>query len=176
MKKDKKYQEKYKQLKHQVQKEQRHAYNTYIEKLILDLPTNIQIKVLITNRNRKNSCLVSATSCPSFFKLSVLSDFMKEKSFFGFDWLLKLWSGSFVGRSRIIFSIPRQHQRQNTKRSSKFNSSNLNHHFSKITSDWLHTIWLETCKCCTKVLWWRMIVFLDVDSRPCSECYLLIQW
>ena len=25
---------------HQVQKEQRHAYNTYIEKLILDLPTN----------------------------------------------------------------------------------------------------------------------------------------
>ena len=35
-------------------------------------------------------CLVSATSCPSFFKgatplLSVLSDFMKEKSFFGFD-------------------------------------------------------------------------------------------
>jgi hypothetical protein len=27
-------------LKHQVQKEQRHAYNTYIEKLILDLPTN----------------------------------------------------------------------------------------------------------------------------------------
>ena len=55
MKKDKKYQEKYKQLKHQVQKEQRHAYNTYIEKLILDLPTNIQIKVLITNRNRKNS-------------------------------------------------------------------------------------------------------------------------
>ena len=40
MKKDKKYKEKYKQLKHQVQKEQRHAYNTYIEKLILDLPTN----------------------------------------------------------------------------------------------------------------------------------------
>ena len=38
--KDKKYKEKYKQLKHQVQKEQRHAYNTYIEKLILDLPTN----------------------------------------------------------------------------------------------------------------------------------------
>ena len=37
MKKDKKYKEKYKQLKHQVQKEQRHAYNTYIEKLILDL-------------------------------------------------------------------------------------------------------------------------------------------
>ena len=35
-------------------------------------------------------CLVSATSCPSFFKgatplLSVLSDYMKEKSFFGFD-------------------------------------------------------------------------------------------
>jgi flavin-dependent dehydrogenase len=29
MKKDKKYKEKYKQLKHQVQKEQRHAYNTY---------------------------------------------------------------------------------------------------------------------------------------------------
>jgi hypothetical protein len=63
-------------------------------------------------------CLVSATSCPSFFKgapplLSVLSDFMKEKSFFGFE-------------------------RQNTKRSSKFYSSNLNHHFSKITSDWLH--------------------------------------
>jgi hypothetical protein len=27
-------------LKHQVQKEQRHAYNTYIEKLNLDLPTN----------------------------------------------------------------------------------------------------------------------------------------
>jgi hypothetical protein len=26
--------------KHQVQKEQRHAHNTYIEKLILDLPTN----------------------------------------------------------------------------------------------------------------------------------------
>ena len=53
-------------------------------------------------------CLVSATSCPSFFKgatplLSVLSDFMKEKSFFGFDWLLKLWSGLFVGRSRIDF-------------------------------------------------------------------------
>jgi hypothetical protein len=41
MKKDKKYKEKYKQLKHQVQKEQRHAYNTYIEKLILDLPTNV---------------------------------------------------------------------------------------------------------------------------------------
>jgi hypothetical protein len=40
MKKDKKYKEKYKQLKHQVQKEQRHAYNTYIEKLILDLLTN----------------------------------------------------------------------------------------------------------------------------------------
>jgi bacterioferritin (cytochrome b1) len=40
MKKDKKYKEKYKRLKHQVQKEQRHAYNTYIEKLILDLPTN----------------------------------------------------------------------------------------------------------------------------------------
>jgi bacterioferritin (cytochrome b1) len=40
MKKDKKYKEKYKQLKHQVQKEQRHAYNTYIEKIILDLPTN----------------------------------------------------------------------------------------------------------------------------------------
>jgi hypothetical protein len=39
MKKDKKYKEKYKQLKHQVQKEQRHAYNTYIEKLILNLPT-----------------------------------------------------------------------------------------------------------------------------------------
>jgi hypothetical protein len=43
--KDKKYKEKYKQLKYQVQKEvlvtsQRHAYNTYIEKLILDLPTN----------------------------------------------------------------------------------------------------------------------------------------
>jgi hypothetical protein len=37
MKKDKKYKEKYKRLKHQVQKEQRHAYNTYIEKLILDL-------------------------------------------------------------------------------------------------------------------------------------------
>jgi hypothetical protein len=55
-------------------------------------------------------CVVSATSCPSFFKgatplLSVLSNFMKEKSFFGFDWLLKLWSGSFVGRSRINFSI-----------------------------------------------------------------------
>jgi hypothetical protein len=55
-------------------------------------------------------CLVSATSCPSFFKgapplLSVLSDSMKEKSCFGFDWLLKLWSGSFVGRSRINFSI-----------------------------------------------------------------------
>jgi hypothetical protein len=30
MKKDKKYKEKYKQLKHQVQEEQRHAYNTYI--------------------------------------------------------------------------------------------------------------------------------------------------
>ena len=35
-------------------------------------------------------CLVSATSCPYFFKgatplLSVLSDFMKEKSFFGFN-------------------------------------------------------------------------------------------
>ena len=40
MKKDKQYKEIYKQLKHQVQKEQRHAYNTYIEKLILDLPTN----------------------------------------------------------------------------------------------------------------------------------------
>ena len=40
MKKDKKYKEKYKELKHQVQKEQRHAYNTYIEILILDLPTN----------------------------------------------------------------------------------------------------------------------------------------
>jgi hypothetical protein len=40
MKKDKKYKEKYKQLKHQVQKEQRHAYNTYIDKFILDLPTN----------------------------------------------------------------------------------------------------------------------------------------
>jgi hypothetical protein len=40
MKKDKTYKEKYKQLKHQVQKEQRHAHNTYIEKLILDLPTN----------------------------------------------------------------------------------------------------------------------------------------
>ena len=40
MKKDKKYKEKYKQLKHQVQEEQRHAYNTYIEKLILDLLTN----------------------------------------------------------------------------------------------------------------------------------------
>jgi hypothetical protein len=38
MKKDKKYKEKYKHLKHQVQKEQRHVYNTYIEKLILDLP------------------------------------------------------------------------------------------------------------------------------------------
>ena len=40
-------------------------------------------------------CIVSATSCPSFFKgatplLSVLSDFMKKKSFFGFDWSLKL--------------------------------------------------------------------------------------
>jgi hypothetical protein len=31
--KDKKYKEKYKQLKHQVQKEQRYAYNTYIEKI-----------------------------------------------------------------------------------------------------------------------------------------------
>jgi DNA-binding cell septation regulator SpoVG len=30
MKKEKKYKEKYKQLKHQVQKEQRHAYNTFI--------------------------------------------------------------------------------------------------------------------------------------------------
>ena len=40
MKKDKKYKKKNKQLKHQVQKEQRHAYNTYIDKLILDLPTN----------------------------------------------------------------------------------------------------------------------------------------
>jgi hypothetical protein len=34
--------------------------------------------------------ILTATSCPSFFKgatplLSVLSDFMKEKSFFGFD-------------------------------------------------------------------------------------------
>jgi hypothetical protein len=37
---NKKYKKKYKQLKHQVQKEQRHAYNTYIDKLILDLPTN----------------------------------------------------------------------------------------------------------------------------------------
>ena len=40
MKKDKKYKEKYKQLKHQVQKEQRHVYTTYIEKIILDLPPN----------------------------------------------------------------------------------------------------------------------------------------
>ena len=40
MKKEKKYKEKYKQLKHQVQKEQRHVYNTYIEKIILDLPRN----------------------------------------------------------------------------------------------------------------------------------------
>jgi hypothetical protein len=82
MKKDKKYKKKYKQLKHQVQKEQRHAYNTYIDKLILDL------KIFAF-------CLVSATSCPSFIKgatplLSALSDFMKEKSFFGFDCLLKL--------------------------------------------------------------------------------------
>jgi hypothetical protein len=43
MKKDKKYKKKYKQLKHQVQKEQRHAYNTYIDKLILDLPTNVPL-------------------------------------------------------------------------------------------------------------------------------------
>jgi hypothetical protein len=40
VKKEKQYKEKYKQLKHQVQKEQRNVYNTYIEKLILDLPTN----------------------------------------------------------------------------------------------------------------------------------------
>ena len=40
MKKEKQYKEKYKQLKHQVQKEQRNVYNTYIEKIILDLPTN----------------------------------------------------------------------------------------------------------------------------------------
>ena len=32
MKKDKKYKEKYRELKHQVQKEQRHTYNTYFEK------------------------------------------------------------------------------------------------------------------------------------------------
>jgi hypothetical protein len=40
VKKEKQYKEKYKQLKHQVQKEQRNVYNTYIEKIILDLPTN----------------------------------------------------------------------------------------------------------------------------------------
>jgi hypothetical protein len=39
VKKENKYKEKYKQLKHQVQKDQRHVYNTYIEKNILDLPT-----------------------------------------------------------------------------------------------------------------------------------------
>jgi hypothetical protein len=40
VKKENKYKEKYKQLKHQVQKDQRHVYSTYIEKNILDLPTN----------------------------------------------------------------------------------------------------------------------------------------
>ena len=40
MKKDIKLRDKYKKLKYHVQKEMRNAYNTYIEKLILDLPTN----------------------------------------------------------------------------------------------------------------------------------------
>jgi len=40
MKKDKKYSEKYKNLKKQVQKEQRTAYWSYIENMILDLPVN----------------------------------------------------------------------------------------------------------------------------------------
>jgi len=54
MTKDKKYKEKYKQVKHQVQKEQRHAYNTLYRKNIR-IKQMIQIKVLITNRSRKNS-------------------------------------------------------------------------------------------------------------------------
>lgn len=40
MKKDKKYSEKYKNLKKQIQKEQRTAYWSYIENMILDLPVN----------------------------------------------------------------------------------------------------------------------------------------
>ena len=55
MKKDKKYKEKYKRLKHQVQKEQRHAYNTYIEKIILDLPTNDPDQSFNNQSKPKNS-------------------------------------------------------------------------------------------------------------------------
>jgi hypothetical protein len=44
------------------------------------------------------------------------------------------------GNNKSMASGPDNISQQNTKRSSKFYSPNLNYYFSKITSDWLHTI------------------------------------